>query len=89
MRHQGKHHVNHWKLTSWRTARPQVETMMPPPPLPSPLLTLAHPHLIFSATCNSNAPMAPQDMPPMPPSTPLRPNPLSTAYHPYAQVLDP
>ncbi|MBW0573024.1 hypothetical protein O181_112739 [Austropuccinia psidii MF-1] len=31
----------------------------------------------------------PQDMPLMPPSTPLRPNPLSAAYHPYAQVLDP
>ncbi|MBW0557320.1 hypothetical protein O181_097035 [Austropuccinia psidii MF-1] len=31
----------------------------------------------------------PQVMPLMPPSTPLTPNPLSAAYYPYAQVLDP
>ncbi|MBW0535385.1 hypothetical protein O181_075100 [Austropuccinia psidii MF-1] len=31
----------------------------------------------------------PQDMPLTPPSAPLTPNPLSAAYHPYAQVLDP
>ncbi|MBW0591062.1 hypothetical protein O181_130777 [Austropuccinia psidii MF-1] len=34
-------------------------------------------------------PQRPQDMPLMPPSTPLTPNPLSAAYHPYHQVLDP
>ncbi|MBW0487840.1 hypothetical protein O181_027555 [Austropuccinia psidii MF-1] len=34
-------------------------------------------------------PWRPQDMPPTPPSTPLTPNSLSSAYPPYAQVLDP
>ncbi|MBW0533904.1 hypothetical protein O181_073619 [Austropuccinia psidii MF-1] len=34
-------------------------------------------------------PRRPQDMPLTLPSTPLMPNPLSTSYHPYAQVLDP
>ncbi|MBW0547769.1 hypothetical protein O181_087484 [Austropuccinia psidii MF-1] len=34
-------------------------------------------------------PRRPQDMPLTPTSTPLTPNPLSAAYYPYAQVLDP
>ncbi|MBW0482306.1 hypothetical protein O181_022021 [Austropuccinia psidii MF-1] len=33
-------------------------------------------------------PWHPQDMPLTPPSTPLMPNPLSAAYHPYTQVLE-
>ncbi|MBW0590864.1 hypothetical protein O181_130579, partial [Austropuccinia psidii MF-1] len=54
------------------------ETMMPPPSLPSPPLPLTILMLL----------RRPQDMPLMPPSTPLMPNPFSAAYHPYSQVLD-
>ncbi|MBW0560366.1 hypothetical protein O181_100081 [Austropuccinia psidii MF-1] len=62
----------------------QDETMIPPPisalttpALPSPLLTILM------------LPLRPQDMPPMPPSTPPILNPLSATYHPYNKVLDP
>ncbi|MBW0491163.1 hypothetical protein O181_030878 [Austropuccinia psidii MF-1] len=39
--------------------RPQDETTMLPPSLPSPLLTLLNPLLIFSTAYNSYAPAAP------------------------------
>ncbi|MBW0478306.1 hypothetical protein O181_018021 [Austropuccinia psidii MF-1] len=57
--------------------RPQDETMMPPPisALTTPLLTIL------------TLPPYPHNIPPTPPSTPLIPNPLSPAYHPYTQVL--
>ncbi|MBW0550630.1 hypothetical protein O181_090345 [Austropuccinia psidii MF-1] len=57
-----------------------------------------HPHhsLRFHTPASSSLPLTilmllkrPQDMPLMPPSTPLTLNPLSATYHPYAQVLDP
>ncbi|MBW0479950.1 hypothetical protein O181_019665 [Austropuccinia psidii MF-1] len=57
---------------------PQDETMMLPPSPPSPLLTLPHPHLIFSATYNPYSPTAP--------STPLCLLP-PTHYHPYACIV--
>ncbi|MBW0518501.1 hypothetical protein O181_058216 [Austropuccinia psidii MF-1] len=71
---------SHWPLMILMLLQPpQDETSTPPPisalsSLPLPILTL---------------PWRPQDMPPMPPSTSLTPNPLSAAYRPYAQVLDP
>ncbi|MBW0488075.1 hypothetical protein O181_027790 [Austropuccinia psidii MF-1] len=79
-----------------------------PPSLPSSLLRLLHPSLIFSLAYNPYATAGPSIYasntgptprllftaaynsyaPAVPPSTPLTPNPLSAAYHPYAQALD-
>ncbi|MBW0473550.1 hypothetical protein O181_013265 [Austropuccinia psidii MF-1] len=61
---------------------PQDETTTPPPSLPSP-------PLIFSASSHAYAPVAPSRYASNTTLNPLTPNPLSAAYHPYAQVLDP
>ncbi|MBW0492494.1 hypothetical protein O181_032209 [Austropuccinia psidii MF-1] len=72
-----------WLMILMFLQPPQDETTTPPPisalttALSSPLLSIL------------TLPRCPQDVPPTPPLTPLMPNPLSTAYHPYAQVLDP
>ncbi|MBW0497696.1 hypothetical protein O181_037411 [Austropuccinia psidii MF-1] len=56
---------------------PQDETMIPGP---TPALSSLRLTIL-------TLPRSPQDMPPMLPSTHLMPNPLSAAYHPYAQYL--
>ncbi|MBW0469228.1 hypothetical protein O181_008943 [Austropuccinia psidii MF-1] len=70
--------------------RPQDETMMPPPHLrPYHCLRFRTPALSSLLLTILTLLQCPQDMPPMPCSTPLTPNPLSAAYNPYTQVLDP
>ncbi|MBW0465431.1 hypothetical protein O181_005146 [Austropuccinia psidii MF-1] len=54
-----------------------------------PISALTNPALSSPLLPILMLPRPPQDMPPTPPSTPLTPNPLSAAYHPYPQVLDP
>ncbi|MBW0593170.1 hypothetical protein O181_132885 [Austropuccinia psidii MF-1] len=60
---------------------PQDETKMPPP-----ISTLTTPTFSSLPLTILMLPQRPQDVPLRPPSTPLTPNPLSSAYHPYAQV---
>ncbi|MBW0583642.1 hypothetical protein O181_123357 [Austropuccinia psidii MF-1] len=57
---------------------PQDETMM--------LLPISTPAFSSLPLTIITLLQRPQDMPPTPPLTPLMPNPLSAAYHPYAQV---
>ncbi|MBW0482443.1 hypothetical protein O181_022158 [Austropuccinia psidii MF-1] len=67
------------------------------PPHTSLILTLLQPPISALTTPAFSSlpltiftlPRRPQDMPLTPCSTPLTPNPLSAAYHCYAQVLDP
>ncbi|MBW0572732.1 hypothetical protein O181_112447 [Austropuccinia psidii MF-1] len=69
--------------------------LTPPSHWPDPYAPAAphlhpyHPHLFFSAAYNSYAPAAPSRYASDPTLNPPIPNPLSAAYHPYAQVLDP